>query len=137
MLRPFDKNEVGNTDPAVRARMREFKKIISSICVRVEQAFGMLKGRFPSLKLFSTPADIRHAYRVFEALADVHNFCINNSDHSENIPRYSPWDEAVEAAIEEVRRTVEVGEYAMDDDSEVAPDEFETPDRLKQLGKEF
>ena len=117
--------------------MREFNKIVSSVRVRVEQAFDMLKGRFPSLKLFSTPADIQDAYRTFEALASIHNFCFDNEDHPESIPGYSRRDHTVEQAIREIREAIQRGEYAALNAQADLPDEVETPERLKRLGMEM
>ena len=126
-----------NATPDVRARMRRFNYILSSVRVRVEQAFGMLKGRFPSLKFFGTPADMSDAYRTFEALAVIHNFCIDNEDHPENIPFYNSQDAMVQEAIRDIRAAVERGEYGGENEEEELPDAPETPAALKQLGFEF
>ena len=98
VLRPFTEPEVQNAPPDRKQRMKQFNFLVSSIRVRVEQAFGMLKGRFPSLKFLGTPNDIKDAHRAIEALMAIHNFCIDNDDRLEDIPWFDPQDPWVDAA---------------------------------------
>lgn len=79
--------------------MHKFNRLVSSIRCRVEQAFGILKGRFPSLKLFGTPEDVEDVYRTIEALMSVHNFCIDEGDQPELIPWFNWKDPEVEEAV--------------------------------------
>ena len=52
LVRPFDANELAREESAHRReRMTQFNYELSRVRVRVEQAYGRLKGRFPSLKV--------------------------------------------------------------------------------------
>lgn len=79
-LRPFTEPEVQECEPEEKIRRRTFNRLISNKRIYVEHAFGILKGRFPSLKLFGTPCDIRDVYRAVESLMVVHNLCIDLGD---------------------------------------------------------
>lgn len=98
--------------------MRKFNKLISSVRARVEQAYGLLKGRFPSLKLLGTPADMQDAYRTVEALAVIHNFCIDNQDHATSIPGFDGFDQDVYEAVIAAREG-NGGQAADDGDVEI------------------
>ncbi|KAA1479950.1 hypothetical protein DENSPDRAFT_742384, partial [Dentipellis sp. KUC8613] len=86
ILRPFTEPECNAALPDRKRQMRAFNRLVSSMRARVEQAFGMLKGRFPGLKTMGTPHDIKDAYRAVEALMAVHNFCIDHDDHPDQLP---------------------------------------------------
>lgn len=105
--------------------MKQFNYLLSSIRVRVEQAFGMLKGRFPSLKFFGTPNDMEDAYRAVQALMAVHNFCIDNDDHPEDIPWFDPKDPWVDAAVRLAREGLDDAEGAFADGDNDDTDEAE------------
>ncbi|KAH9922087.1 uncharacterized protein B0H18DRAFT_833061, partial [Fomitopsis serialis] len=134
ILRPFTEPECSRASPARLARMRMFNKLVSSIRVRVEQAFGILKGRFPGLKILGTPSEIANAYRTVEALMSIHNFCIDNDDHPEAIPWFDWRDPEVDAAIELARAGIL-------DDEEMGnvggPAEEQPGDDLRELGHQM
>ncbi|KAI0026836.1 hypothetical protein K488DRAFT_64257, partial [Vararia minispora EC-137] len=136
VLRPFNETEVAAADPALRHRMTRFNVIVSGVRSCVEQAFGILKGRFPSLKCLGTPVDINDTYRAFEALVAIHNYCINVEDHYKKIPEFDRRDPVVEEAIREIREAVESGEYGQDWDNieKIVPGFIETPDTLREAG---
>jgi hypothetical protein len=48
--------------------------------VIVEHAFGMLKMRFPGVRLMGTSLDIQNNHQAVEALLTVHNLCIDYND---------------------------------------------------------
>jgi hypothetical protein len=56
--------------------MRAFNKRLSGVRIGVEHAFGMLKGRFRSLKEMGPHADIQEMYKAIEVLLILHNMCI-------------------------------------------------------------
>ena len=58
----------------------------------MEHAFGLLKGRFPSLKEMGVAQDFQEIYKVVEALMVVHNICIDLDDHPEQISDFDPTD---------------------------------------------
>jgi hypothetical protein len=70
--------------------MRAFNKHLSGIRIGVEHAFGMLKGRFGSLKEMGAHADIQEMYKAIEALLILHNMCIEYGDKPEDIWGYDP-----------------------------------------------
>lgn len=65
--------------------MRAFNKQLSSVCISIEHAFGILKGRFLSLRVMGPHDNIQDIYCVIEALLILHNFCIEHDDHPEQI----------------------------------------------------
>ena len=64
--------------------MRAFNKRLSGVRIEVEHAFGLLKGRFRSLKEMGAHADIQEMYRAIEALLILHNICIDYGDKPDN-----------------------------------------------------
>lgn len=60
--------------------MRAFNKRLSGVRIEVEHAFGLLKGRFRSLKEMGPHADIQEMYKAIEALLILHNMCIDYGD---------------------------------------------------------
>ena len=60
--------------------MRAFNKRLSGVHIEVEHAFGLLKGRFRSLKEMGPHADIQEMYKAIEALLILHNMCIDYGD---------------------------------------------------------
>lgn len=115
--------------------MKQFNMLISGMRARVEQAFGILKGRFPALKLMSTPADMQDAYRTVQALAVIHNFCINEGDQPDRIPGFDPDDTEVRTAMEEMRG--EVWGTADGEDADVDVPAYETNAWLRAAGQEM
>lgn len=70
-IRPFADNELTN-DPAEAHQRKAWNRHLSRVRVAVENAFGRLKGRFPSLR--NMPGhNIDEMYRTIEALLIVHN----------------------------------------------------------------
>lgn len=59
----------------------------------MEHAFGLLKGRFLSLKEMGTHHDIQETYKVIEALMVIHNMCIDHGDRPEQIHDFDPHDD--------------------------------------------
>lgn len=115
--------------------MKKFNKLISGTRVRVEQAFGILKGRFPALKQMGTPADMRDAYRTVQALAVIHNFCINEGDRPDCIPEFDPDDAEIRTVMEELRG--EVRGTVDGDDADVDVPAYETNAWLRVAGQEM
>lgn len=116
--------------------MRKFNKLISSVRARVEQAYGLLKGRFPALKLLGTPADMQDAYRTVEALAVIHNFCIDNQDHATTIPGFDGFDHDVYEAMRAAREGNGGRQAGDGDDDEEVPG-YETNAWLREAGLEM
>lgn len=90
--------------------MREFNKRLSSIRIRVEHAFGLLKGRFPSLKEFGRHDDMAEAYKAIEALMILHNICIDFGDKPEDIWDFDATDEWTDDGGSEMEDPDEVDE---------------------------
>lgn len=111
--------------------MNEFNAKVSSIRSRVEQAFGLLKGQFPSLKLFGTTHDIKDTYRAVEALMVVHNLCIDLGDEPEDIPHFDPSDL-------DMQREVVAGRFGEADAEDVPLADLEpvfgTDEELREAG---
>ncbi|KAF9019501.1 hypothetical protein BDZ89DRAFT_313433 [Hymenopellis radicata] len=68
-----------------KRRMRHFNKLLSSVRISVEHAFGALKGRFPSLRCMGAHKDPDDIYRVIEALIVLHNMMLFIGDKPEHI----------------------------------------------------
>ena len=83
-VRPFDETEVRSSDQSTQKWMRAFNKRLSGIRIEVEHAFGMLKGRFRSLKEMGPHADIQEMYKAIEVLLILHNMCIDYGDKPED-----------------------------------------------------
>lgn len=89
LLRPFNESEVSQAaDAAQRRRIRSFNKELSGVRALVEQAFGRLKARFPSLKEIGTPDDMRELYNAVAAMMVLHNLCIDLNDEPSSIFSY-------------------------------------------------
>lgn len=73
--------------------MRKFNKLLSNVRVASEQAFGQLKGRFPSLKEMGAHSTVQDIYRVIEALMILHNICIDLADFPKWIWNFDPLDD--------------------------------------------
>ena len=59
---------------------KHFNKILSSTRMIVEQAFGLLKGRWRILLNELYCRDLERIVRVIHACCILHNFCIDNGD---------------------------------------------------------
>ena len=92
-MRPFDEKELADAPLAEHPRMRAFNKCLSSVRITVEHAFGLLKGRFPSLKEMGRHEDIQEAYKAIEALMIIHNICIDWKDQPDRIWDFDPTDD--------------------------------------------
>ena len=79
--------------------MREFNIHLSSECIRVEHAFGKLKGRFPSLKEMGCHKKVQEIYKVIEALMILHNVCIDYGDVPEHIFDFDPTNDAIPVEV--------------------------------------
>lgn len=119
--------------PEQRLRLRQFNRIVSSVRARVEQAFGMLKGRFPALKDFGPTETMQDTYRAVEALMVMHNLCVDMGDEPFLIPFFDPVDEA------HLPDEVAPGRYGGGVDNSTVADlpAHETDEWLKQAGFEM
>ncbi|KIL57042.1 hypothetical protein M378DRAFT_88397, partial [Amanita muscaria Koide BX008] len=91
-VQPFDETEIRSSDRPTQERMRAFNRRLSGIRIEVEHAFGMLKGRFRSLKEMGPHADVQEMYKAIEALLILHNMCIEYGDKPEDIWGFDPTD---------------------------------------------
>lgn len=117
VLRPFSEPELECHRASFerRHRMRLFNKLVLLVRVRVEQAYGLLKGRFPGLKILRTPANIDDAYQTVEALMSVHNFCINCNDQPKSISWFDTRDAEVEDAVAFEREHMNINNVGEDE----------------------
>jgi hypothetical protein len=113
--------------------MRGFNKRLSSIHIASEHAFGMLKGRFPSLKEMGEHKDIQDMYKAIEAMMVLHNICIDWGDQPEQIWGYDPIDHWGD---EDERDPVDddVGCEDIDGDPQVPA--HETEQWLREIGRQ-
>jgi hypothetical protein len=145
VLRPFDETELAAALPADTPRMREFNFHLSSVRIASEHAYGLLKGRFLSLKGMGEHKDIQSIYKAIEAMLVLHNICIDWNDHPETIWQFDPMDiwsgwDGVEDEIEDEDETegeddggIEVGIEVIAGDANIP--ERETPQYLKEEGR--
>lgn len=61
-------------------RERHFNKILSSMRMIVEQAFGILKGRWRILSKELYCVDLERIVKIIHACCILHNLCIDNGD---------------------------------------------------------
>jgi hypothetical protein len=92
-MRPFDEGEFTHAPAADHPRMRAFNKRLSSVRITSEHAFGLLKGRFPSLKEMGRHEDIQDAFKAIEAMMIIHNICIDWNDRPDCIWDFNPTDD--------------------------------------------
>jgi hypothetical protein len=128
-IRPFDEPELREAQafPYTRKRMKLFNKRLSSVRISVEHAFGILKGRFHSLKDMGPHQEMATVYRVLEAMLILHNMCIQFGDRPEDVWSFELQDELTEAH--------ENGDNVVVDEEEDIPG-IETRAYLKQWGRE-
>jgi hypothetical protein len=110
--------------------MRAFNKRLSGVRIGVEHAFGMLKGRFQSLKEMGPHADIQEMYKAIEVLLILHNMCIEYGDKPEDIWGYDPKDDFDDEEVEDI----ENGDGMIFDGGEGIP-AIETDAWLKRQGR--
>ncbi|KAF7334180.1 DDE Tnp4 domain-containing protein [Mycena venus] len=79
-VRPFDEPEIAAASIEDKERMQAFNLRLSRIRIIVEHAFGLFKGRFPSLHGMGPHHDIEDIYRTIEALMVSHNMAIDFRD---------------------------------------------------------
>ncbi|KAF7362660.1 DDE Tnp4 domain-containing protein [Mycena venus] len=79
-VRPFDEPEIAAATAEDKGRMRAFNHRLSSVRIVIEHAFGLLKGRFPSLRGMGAHNSVQDMYRVIEALIILHNIAIDFKD---------------------------------------------------------
>jgi hypothetical protein len=84
-MHPFSEPEVKKASPSHQEQMRKFNQRLSGVCISVEHAFGVFKGRFLSLRVMGAHDDMQEIYRVMEALIILHNICIELEDRPEDI----------------------------------------------------
>ncbi|EPQ53226.1 hypothetical protein GLOTRDRAFT_45952 [Gloeophyllum trabeum ATCC 11539] len=136
-LRPFTDPEVYSQAPDERHRRKQFNRRISSIRIRVEHSYGMLKGRFPSLKELGAHHDIQEIYRAIQAMMVVHNLCIDLGDAPEDIPAFDLVDE--DATPDDQDLDIELPDYGgVEGMEEIQVPEWELDDEvLKQAGHQM
>ncbi|XP_018404592.1 PREDICTED: putative nuclease HARBI1 [Cyphomyrmex costatus] len=74
LVPPFRDN--GHLTP----QQTEFNTMLSSTRIKIEQAFGYLKGRFRRLKFFTEYKHINFVTDIITAGCILHNYCINEND---------------------------------------------------------
>ncbi|CAI2190083.1 3462_t:CDS:2 [Funneliformis geosporum] len=74
LVKPFSNFDI------LTHRERKFNKIHSSMRMVVEQAFGLLKGRWRILLKEVNCTDLERITRIIHACCILHNICINNGD---------------------------------------------------------
>ncbi|KAJ3803873.1 hypothetical protein EV368DRAFT_73399 [Lentinula lateritia] len=111
-VRPFDEPEIG----------------AAIVHIRVEHAFGKLKGRFPSLKEMGHHADVQEMYKVIKVLLILHNICIDFGDAPESIFDFDPKDDF---PLQDLT-TVNLGYIAVDGDAAIPP--YETDQWIREAG---
>ncbi|THU98346.1 hypothetical protein K435DRAFT_599927, partial [Dendrothele bispora CBS 962.96] len=84
-VRPFSEPELARASEMDHRHMKRFNVRLSQIRIRVEHAFGQLKGRFPSLRCMGAHLDTKEVYEVIEALIILHNMCLYYRDEPEQI----------------------------------------------------
>src|SRR5712691_5999379 len=94
-VRPFYDNELRSG--AERRQRTQFNQTHARARIVIEHVFGLLKGRFPALKLLPG-RDIPCMYRVIQALRVLHNILLMIGDNAEEIPDFNGGDADAEGA---------------------------------------
>jgi hypothetical protein len=131
-MRPFDEVEFSRAPLADRPRMREFNKRLSSVRITSEHAFGLLKGRFPSMKEMGRHEDIQDAFKAIEAMMIIHNICIDWNDRPDRIWDFDPTDHWSDIGRGDV--DADIGLEVIDGEAHVP--EHETNAWLKEMGRQ-
>jgi hypothetical protein len=103
----------------------------SGVRITSEHAFGLLKGRFPSLKEMGQHKNIEEAFKAIEAMMVIHNICIDWKDRPDKIWDFDPTDDWSDD--EDVGGEVIGGEVI---DGEAHVPEHETNAWLKEMGRQ-
>lgn len=86
-IRPFSDSDLTN-DPDEAKRRRDWNRRLSKLQIAIEHAFGMLKGRFPSLR--DMPGvDLDRIFKTIEALMVIHNILVEMDDDPAEIDGYN------------------------------------------------
>ena len=85
-IRPFNDHDL-TTNANEARRRKKFNKQLSSLRIRVEHAFGRLKGRFPALRSMTGRA-LGAMYLSIEAVMIIHNILEERNDDPETIDGY-------------------------------------------------
>jgi len=121
--------------------MREFNVLLSSVHIASEHAYGLLKGRFLSLKGMGEHKDIQTIYKAIEAMLVLHNICIDWDDHPDTIWQYNSTDiwegwDGMEDRVDDEDDEDEGMEVGIDDiEGEANIPTRETPQYLKDEGR--
>jgi hypothetical protein len=121
--------------------MREFNVLLSSVRIASEHAYGLLKGRFLSLKGMGEHKDIQTIYKAIEAMLVLHNICIDWDDHPDTIWQYNSTDiwegwDGMEDRVDDEDDEDEGTEVGIDDiEGEANIPARETPQYLKDEGR--
>ena len=118
--------------------MREFNVLLSSVRIASEHAYGLLKGRFLSLKGMGEHKDIQTIYKAIEAMLVLHNICIDWDDHPDTIWQYNSTDiwegwDGMEDRVDDEDEETEVGIDDIEGEANIPA--RETPQYLKDEGR--
>lgn len=111
--------------------MREFNVRLSSECIKVEHAFGKLKGRFLSLKEMGWHKNLQEIYKVIEALLILHNMCIDYGDIPEHILDFDPSDNTI--PVEVAAGDIHFGLVEVTQEANIP--QYETDQWIKEEGR--
>ncbi|KIY61077.1 hypothetical protein CYLTODRAFT_363352, partial [Cylindrobasidium torrendii FP15055 ss-10] len=102
-----------------------------------EHVFGLLKGRFPSLRLLDAHSNPEEIYRVIDALIVLHNILLFIGDKLDHILSYkdifSPEDDQLDHDFD--LEGSPIGGEMVDDDPDVPPHESITWQREEGFRK--
>jgi hypothetical protein len=129
-VRPFDEPEISAASDTEEERMRTLNLRLSSVRIVIEHTFGLLKGRFPSLRGMGPHNNIQDIYRTIEALMILHKIEIDVRDRPDVSWRIdeSPDDHA---EIGNPEREIQVADVV--GDAQVPA--YETDGYLREQGK--
>lgn len=134
-LRPFTEPEIDEVAGAERERRKQFNQLLSSIRIRVEHAFGMLKARFPALYSLTPALNIDDTYRHIHAMMVLHNLCIDLDDHPADFLSEKRADDDDSDDTGDDEMDVELPEYGrMPDAPQIEVPEHETEEWLREMG---
>jgi len=92
VIRPFSEPELDRR-PELKRNRRAWNKHLSRLRIKVEHAFGLLKGRFPTLR--DIPGrNLDTIYKGIEALMVIHNILIELGDDPEDIEGFNGQEDA-------------------------------------------
>jgi hypothetical protein len=135
VLHPFTEPEVNGQPPVEKQCRHKFNKCLSLQWITVEHAFGMLKGRFLSLRDLPLEQDIHDTYCTVEALFVLHNLCIDKGDCPEYIPFFDSRDPDCDDKNDDGKNDVDVMGYGGPVEGvEIELPAWETDEWLKEAG---